>query len=373
MIFLDINTSYSDLGGGVKTFHQEKIKWFEKHPEHTYYLCYPCKRSCSVQLAPNIWKVAFYGVPSVNPQYRFLIDYISAYRFIRRIAPDVIEVGDPWLTPWLAIFCYRVGLLRGQLVHFFHTDPIFSNLKPWVEENNGFLRPIVTATAARSFYWLQKQFPKIVVTSPFMKQNLLAHNVFTVNLVPFGYDPLFREKAFVRRETSPKFLYIGRLEPEKGINLLIEALPSLLQIEGFELTVVGDGQFRNFFQSHESPKLTFKGYIGDRNQLLRLFNAHTYLIAPGGYETFHISALEAMTNGLIVIGASRGGTNDLVSRYRTPLVFSPDDAGGLVVAVKKSLAEDVEQRSRESIQISEQFKCWPDAIEQLMNLYIKKP
>ncbi len=114
------------------------------------------------------------------------------------------------------------------------------------------------------------------------------------------------------------------------------------------------------------------GYIGDRRQLLRIFKAHTYLIAPGGYETFHISALEAMTNGLIVIGASKGGTNDLLTGYRTPFVFSPSDTAGLVAAVQKALAADVTQLSTESIQISEKFKCWTDAIEQLMNLYMQK-
>jgi alpha-1,6-mannosyltransferase len=335
-------------------------------------LCYPCKQPYAAKLAPNVWKVGFYGLPSVNPQYRFLIDFFSAYRFIRRIAPDVIEVGDPWLTPWLAIFGRKARLLHGHLVHFFHTDPILSNLAPWVEEKNGFFRRIVTAVAARLFYWLQKQFPQIVVTSPFMEQNLQTHNVTDVNIVPFGYDPLFRAKRFVRREPSSKFLYIGRLEPEKGVCLLIEALPYLLKIDGFQLTVVGDGQYRDFFASHKSPKLKFMGYIADRSRLLRVFNAHTYLIAPGGYETFHISALEAMTNGLIVIGASRGGTNDLVTRYRTPFVFSPCDAAGLVAAVKGALAADVAQLSTESIQISETFKCWTDAIEQLMHLYMQK-
>jgi len=372
MIFLDINTSYSDLGGGVKTFHLAKIKWFEKHPEHSYYLCYPSKRPNSVKLAPNIWKVAFYGIPSVNPQYRFLIDYISAFRFIRRVNPDVIEVGDPWVTPWLAIFCQKTRLLRGQLVHFFHSDPIISNLEPWAEENNGKIRRIVTAAATRLFYRLQQQFPQIVVTSPFMEQNLIAHNVTAINLVPFGYDPLFRENGFVRRENSPKFLYIGRLEPEKGICLLIDALPSLFQIDGFQLTVVGDGQFHDFFQAHTNPKLTFLGYIEDRNRLVNVFNDHNYLLAPGGYETFHLSALEAMTNGLIVIGASKGGTNDLVSMYRAPLTFPPNDAKELVKAVEKALAVDVAQRSKESIEISETFKCWPDAIEQLINCYMKK-
>lgn len=371
MIFLDINTSYSDLGGGVKTYHQEKIKWFEGHPEHDYYLCYPCRQRCETKVAPNVWKIGFYGMPSINPQYRFFIDYFRAHRFIRRIAPDVVEIGDPWITPWLAVFCHKTGLLKGHLSHFFHTDPIISNLTPWVEENNGLFRRTLTAITARLFYWLQKQFPQIIVTSPFMKQNLQTHNVHAVDIVPFGHDPLFRTKSFVRQGPSSNFLYIGRLEPEKGIELLIEALPSLLQINGFQLTVVGDGQYRDFFRTHGSPNLKFKGYINDRNQLLRILGAHTYLIAPGGRDTFNISALEAMTNGLIVLGASKGGTNDLLARYRNPLIFSPHDANELVEAVKKALETDVEQLSRESIRISTEFHCWNDMIRQLMDLYMQ--
>ncbi len=372
MIFLDINTSYSDMGGGVKTFHQEKIKWFGRHPEHDYYLCYPCKQSHVSKLALNIWKVGFYGLPSVNPQYRFLIDYWSAYLFIRRISPDVIEVGDPWVTPWLAVLCHKMGLWPTHLIHFFHTDPIISNLIPWVEENNNYFRRVACSIAARLFYRLQRQFPKIVVTSPFMKQNLQNNHVNAVSIVPFGIDSQFRANRFVRKEPSSKFLYIGRLVPEKGIDLVIEALPSLLKIDGFELSVVGDGHYRDFFETHKSPKLKYMGYVKDREQLLRIFCSHTYLIAPGGVETFHISALEAMTNGLIVIGASKGGTNDLVSQYRVPFDFLPGDAGGLVAAVKNALAGDVAQVSKESIQISEKFKPWNDAIEQLMNLYTQK-
>ena len=96
MIFLDINTFYYASDGGVKTFYDAKINWFKKHPEHQYFLVFPNSKFTVKQIAPNVHTIQVKGIKNlIGKNRRLMIDYFKVLKVIRKIKPDVVEIGDP--------------------------------------------------------------------------------------------------------------------------------------------------------------------------------------------------------------------------------------------------------------------------------------
>lgn len=147
-----------------------------------------------------------------------------------------------------------------------------------------------------------------------------------------GLSPhLFRVKPnFVASKMAPQptdrsgGVFIGRLSPEKGLHVLIDALR---KIPYREIKVVGKGplesEVRHAFQDH---------YIGFKSpeEVQTLLHGAQFLVAPSTcYETFGLAALEAFACGTPVIASRHGGLGELVSDGVTGLLFTPGDAADL--------------------------------------------
>ena len=76
MIFVDVNTNYHDHGGGIRTYHETKLDWFRRHPEHEYYLVVPGSHTREISVADNIHRIELRGLPlggGYRLTYRLLI------------------------------------------------------------------------------------------------------------------------------------------------------------------------------------------------------------------------------------------------------------------------------------------------------------
>lgn len=119
-------------------------------------------------------------------------------------------------------------------------------------------------------------------------------------------------------------IFIGRLSPEKGLNVLTEALGLL---GGQDIKIVGKGPLE------EEIGKTFKdGYIGFKPaaEVQVLLQSAQFLVAPSTcYETFGLVAIEAFSCGTPVIASRHGGLGELVNDGVTGLLFNPGDARDL--------------------------------------------
>jgi 1,4-alpha-glucan branching enzyme len=109
--------------------------------------------------------------------------------------------------------------------------------------------------------------------------------------------------------------YIGRLVYEKGIQVLIEAMPHILRsYSSCKLIIAGAGGMKDDLQrraAHLGHKVLFVGFIDDatRNFLLR---AADICVFPSLYEPFGIVALEAMHTGTPVVVSDVGGLAEII-------------------------------------------------------------
>jgi D-inositol-3-phosphate glycosyltransferase len=149
--------------------------------------------------------------------------------------------------------------------------------------------------------------------------------------VPCGVDTdRFRPlpRARVRRQLSltadePLVLYVGRIEPLKGIDILIRAAA---ETEApFQLVVVG-GDDKDERRTSELRRLAAELGIGDRvtfrdavphDELPLYYSAADVCVVPSYYESFGLVALEAMACGLPVVASRVGGLAETVQDART--------------------------------------------------------
>lgn len=144
------------------------------------------------------------------------------------------------------------------------------------------------------------------------------------------------------------FVFLGRLVSDKGADLTIEAMASLLSLKqdgktifpNLSLTIVGDGPEREKLQEL-SESLGLGGHIkfqgtlsGD--QLVHCLNVHRYILIPSVWEEpFGNVALEGMACGCIPIVSDGGGLPDAVGK--AGLVFKRGNLADFVSCIREIL------------------------------------
>ncbi|KAB0685840.1 glycosyltransferase [Burkholderia territorii] len=153
-------------------------------------------------------------------------------------------------------------------------------------------------------------------------------------------------------------LFVGRLEPRKGIDVLLEALPDVFaEMPNVKVRVIGDDTLPGptgrpikdaFIDSEAGRKwgdrLSFEGRVPD--DVVRAAYAECdVFVAPSRFESFGLVFLEAMREGKPVIGCAAGGMPEVVSHEVTGLLVTPGDAKSLAQAIRR-LVDSSELRER---------------------------
>ena len=141
-----------------------------------------------------------------------------------------------------------------------------------------------------------------------------------ISIIPAAMD--FKlNKRYTREKGITKLLAISRLEPRKGIDLLLTAMSKLQpELSHFHLTVVcaveDDSYFSSLFTLYESLNLftsvTFL-HKADTHQIEQIMAEHDLFIMPSrGLETFGFILLQAVSNGLISICTPVGSLPEIL-------------------------------------------------------------
>jgi glycosyltransferase involved in cell wall biosynthesis len=130
-------------------------------------------------------------------------------------------------------------------------------------------------------------------------------------------------------------IFIGRLDPEKGIRTLLSAWKNL----NIPLMIRGDGRLeqesRDFIKVHQMNSIEIIGRLS-ADDLTQMINNARFLIWPseGYYETFGMVAVECFAQGIPVIGSNIGVIAEIVKNGETGLLFNPGDPADLASKVE---------------------------------------
>jgi glycogen synthase len=184
------------------------------------------------------------------------------------------------------------------------------------------------------------------------------------------------DRAGVDRDQPPhdngavEVLFVGRLEPRKGIETLLEAVPELLRerpqalvriagadnpyaaedprsyAERLDARLAGDPALRR--------RIVFEGEVSDE-QLDRLLASSDVFCAPSRYESFGLMNVEAMMFSRPVVSCRAGGIPEVIADGETGILVDVDDADGLKRALRR-LVDDAELRTRMGAAGRERFE-----------------
>lgn len=181
--------------------------------------------------------------------------------------------------------------------------------------------------------WLLENAQQLLASTPGILDDVTRLNPGLkpqkpVPVIPFGLPnaPAELPQPPQHYQAGTHVLFVGRFEKRKGADLLLEAIPALLQQHpDLHFRLVGDSGIQveggtlkdRFLQQHrEQPELLarvhFLGFLDD--QALNAEYAHCdVFVAPSRYESFGLIYLEAMRWGKPCIGARTGGVPDVVT------------------------------------------------------------
>jgi D-inositol-3-phosphate glycosyltransferase len=187
---------------------------------------------------------------------------------------------------------------------------------------------------------------------------------------PRIFYPVRSSSVFrVMRKESDHFvlLYVGRIEPVKGLINLMKALEFLREsdsqlFEKIRILVIGGGKKKEELSANEEvirireaggriglgEKLTFLGSV-DHFQLKKYYSAADVLLLPSLYESFGLVAVEALACGTPVIASRIGQLKTIVLEGKNGFSFPPHDPLSLSRTIEKFHAGRDRLWSRQSI------------------------
>jgi len=153
-------------------------------------------------------------------------------------------------------------------------------------------------------------------------------------------------------ETGVEFLYVGRFEPRKGIDVLLAAIPLVAAaVPHAKFTLVGDhgdGEEWDAFTIKHPELINSRVHAPGRvsaEALAEYYRRCLVFVAPSRYESFGLIYAEAMSHAKPVIGCTVGGVPEVVTEGVTGLLTAPGDVDELAACMTR-LATDAPLRQR---------------------------
>ena len=198
-----------------------------------------------------------------------------------------------------------------------------------------------------------------------------------VEVIPNGVDAdRFMPAPHPRIEGSVRILFVGRLEPYKGVDTLLNAVAALKRqtTRPFVLCIAGDGSLRSRLtaaadQLGIGDSVEFLGWVS-ADQIPWVYQTSDIFVLPSVVEGMPNGVLESMATGLPSVASRVPGTEELIDDGTTGTIFEPGDSRALAEALK-ALIEDDETRTRmgKAARQDALNRSWEEVAEQYILIY----
>ena len=325
----DLTQSWSETGGGIGTYIRRKRRHILENTDFRHLLIVPGDRDAVRVEGRSLHCTIKSPLVPKRTNYRLLLRNKAVKELLAEHAPDIIECQDAYNLPWAALRHAKshpgTATVGGYCTDF-PTVYIGETIEGW-----GWPR-LARWGRNRAYAYCETLYKK------FDAVYAMSVHGGGARLESLGIDPVHRMHRGVelrsfrpaRRDLAlrdslgvapdaPLFIYAGRLDAEKGADVVGEAFRQLPADLNAHLLMLGEGPMReDLAASH--PHIHAPGYVADRDLLARwLASADIYLTGMA-FETFGISIIEAQACGLPVVGVAAGAMIDRV----------PPEAGALV-------------------------------------------
>ncbi len=332
---------------------------------HVYYL--------SRSLAKNGVKVYIVTCDFPSAPQHETLDGVEVYRV------DSYKNPSPDFASWVYLMNMNMQKEAASIVKELGEVDIF-HAHDWLVANAGiglkhvFRRPLLATIHSTEYgrrngihsdyekmiheteAWLTYEAWRVICCSNYMVSH--AKWVFGLPedklvMIPNGVDAKEYEKSdidlnqFRRRFALPEekiVLFVGRLVYEKGIHVLINAVPKVLEKVDAKFVIVGNGYMQQSLSEHIrnmglAHKVMFTGFVDDRT-LRNLQKCADVSVVPSLFEPFGIVALEAMAAKSPVVVSDTGGLSEIVEHEVTGVKVYPNNPDSLAWGITRVLLDE---------------------------------
>ena len=277
----------------------------------------------------------------------------SRVRQVTRRGYDVMHFH----TIWNPLMPFQLAtLFRGPKVNTFHDVP--SPATPAIARG---AMPLGSEFVRRAFVH------RTIAVSPVVAEYLIGTDYA---VIPNGVAVPARLPA---EGTRGSLLYLGRLEPRKGVMTLIEAL-TVLGPDAPPTRIAGDGYLRAELERAVRDRgLRNVSFLGEVTELHKweLLRDASALVAPAvGGESFGIVLLEAMAAGAVPIAADNPGYAAVLGERAADLLFPVGNAERLAARIREIMCDDAR---RETLRVwGERYHrrfLWDELSERVEKVY----
>lgn len=257
-------------------------------------------------------------------------NYRAWKKRLRTIGDAVIHYNYPLDTPSIVrdYFFLKAAHKQGlpMVIHIHGGLYLFKDKKPFV------IRKILSEV----FSW---ENPFIVLSNKERSQIQKVYGTRNVSILPNCVEiPSLNENDNVN-DNGIHILYLGRIEPNKGMDYLLEAMRTLKE-EGrhFVLHLAGIEQGKNRYveryQELLGDRFVYEGIVSGEKKVALLKRCQVFVL-PSLYEGLPISLLETMGYGLVPVVTDVGSISEYVKDGENGLLIGLRDAAAIAEAVKR--------------------------------------
>ncbi len=296
--------------------------------------------------------VHVYRFDSYNiPAYDFLSWVFAMNKSMLQRATDVMDANDGRID-LIHAHDWLVAQAAFELKDRYE-KPLVSTIHSTEAGRRGGIRSDYERTINEIEKQLVQQSWKVLCCSNYMADQVsktFGADRSRVNVIRNGvdtsrFDVKINYELVKQRYALPNeklILFVGRLVHEKGVHVLIGAVPKVLATyTNVKFVIVGEGGMKesllsetwNFGVSH---KVFFTGFV-DRKTLITLYKVSDLAVFPSLYEPFGITALEAMAAQVPVVVSDVGGLSEIVEHDKTGVKIYPNNSDSLAWGVVKVL------------------------------------
>jgi glycosyltransferase involved in cell wall biosynthesis len=179
-----------------------------------------------------------------------------------------------------------------------------------------------------------------------------------IKVIPNGCDigrfsevttpPVALKRALGFQDVDPVLVVVGRLEPQKGHAVLLQALVGVrAEFPNVRLVCVGDGDLRAALEKQAgalglAESVRFVGYQHDAENWFALADV---VVLPSFYEGMPLVAIEALAAGRAMVATAVDGTSEVVIHEKTGLTVTAGDPSALAGAICQLLRDPAKRRA----------------------------
>ena len=259
--------------------------------------------------------------------------------------------------------------IMGVLAKKFHHCQI-----PWMWHNHG-----ITDFAYKHIVKRLNGLDSIIANSDYVKESLKGHGVKpgVITRIHNGinYEDFYVSEAdrkanrerlcemigLKKDSKNPIIIYVGRLSPEKGVEVLVDGFAELRQSHpDSQCVLVGDGVERENLKSQVAKNGCTDNvhFLGFRSDIKELVSGSDILVLPSHIETFSLTTLQAFASGTPCVCSDVGGTPEQILDKFSGRLFPNNDTSALA----ECLSELIESPAK--------MKDYADKAQQLSHNYL---